>query len=58
MKLEDKIRIDSLKLAAVVLNQLADSFKDANTKQETKSLAWVTSWAVIELAKYKENEHD
>jgi len=58
MKLEDKIRMDSLKLAAVVLGQLADSLKDESTKHETKSLAWAVSWAVTELAKYKENEND
>jgi len=49
MELEDKYRILALKKAAIVLNGLADSFKDESTKSETKSLAWAVSWAVVEL---------
>jgi len=49
MELEDKYRILALKKAAIVLNGLADSFKDEATKSETKSLAWAVSWAVVEL---------
>jgi hypothetical protein len=47
--LEDKYRIIALKKAAIVMNGLADSFKDETTKSETKSLAWAISWAVVEL---------
>jgi len=47
--LEDKYRIMALKKAAIVMNGLADSFKDETTKSETKSLAWAISWAVVEL---------
>lgn len=50
MELEDKIRLESLKKAAIVMNTLADSFKDADTKAETKSLAWVIAWAVVKIA--------
>lgn len=49
MELEDKYRLLALKKAAIVLNGLADSFKDESTKAETKSLAWAVSWAVTEL---------
>lgn len=51
--LEDKYRILALKKAAIVMNGLADSFKDEATKSETKSLAWAISWAVVELEKEK-----
>jgi hypothetical protein len=47
--LEHKFRILALKKAAIVLNGLADSFKDETMKSETKSLAWAVSWAVMEL---------
>lgn len=47
--LENKYRILALKKAAVVLNGLADSFKDESVKSETKSLAWAVSWAAVEL---------
>lgn len=47
--LEDKYRILALKKAAIVMNGLADSFKDETTKSETKSLAWAISWAVTKL---------
>lgn len=49
MELEDKYRILALKKAAIVLNSLADSFKDESTKSETKSLAWAVSWAVTKI---------
>ena len=58
MRIEDKIRIDSLKVAAIVMGNLADSFKDKTTRDETKSLAWSISWAVIELTKLMENSED
>lgn len=48
-ELEDKYRILALKKAAIVMNGLADSFKDEHTKSETKSLAWAISWAVTKL---------
>lgn len=47
--LEDKYRILALKKAAIVMNGLADSFKDESVKQETKSLAWAISWAVARI---------
>jgi hypothetical protein len=50
MDIEDKIRLDSLNKAAIVMNALAESFKDADTKAETKSLAWAISWAVVKIA--------
>ena len=50
-KLENKYRILALKKASIVLNAMADSFKDEYSKQETKSLAWAVSWAVMELEK-------
>jgi len=49
MDLEDKYRILALKKAAIVLNGLADGFKDESVKSETKSLAWAVSWAVTKL---------
>ena len=58
MRIEDKIRIDSLKVAAIVMGNLADSFKDKTTRDEAKSLAWSISWAVIELTKLMENSED
>ena len=47
--LEDRYRILALKKAAIVMNGLADSFKEESTKSETKSLAWAISWAVTKL---------
>ena len=57
MDLEDKARILALKKAAVVMNGLADSIKDENTKQNTKTLAWAISWAVTELTELKTKDN-
>lgn len=54
MRNEDKIRIIALKKAAIVMGSLADSFQDKAIRDETKSLAWSISWAVIELTKLME----
>lgn len=51
-----KTRLDALKKACIVMNSIADGFKDEDTRNETKSLAWAISWAVVELAKYKSGE--
>lgn len=57
MREQDKVRINSLKKAAIVMGTLADSFKlDKAIRDETKSLAWSISWAVIELTNMLENE--
>lgn len=49
MDIEDKVRVLALKKAAIVMNALAESMQDANTKNETKSLAWSISWAVTRI---------
>jgi hypothetical protein len=48
MELEDRIRIDALKKAAIVMNALANSFESQSTKQETKSLAWTITVEKLE----------
>lgn len=50
---EFSVRLDALKKAAIVMNAVADSMKDPDTRSETKSLAWTISWAAGELAKAK-----
>lgn len=47
--LEKKYRLHALKKAALVMNTIADSMKEGETKSETKSLAWTITWAVNEL---------
>jgi hypothetical protein len=49
MELENKIRLDALKKAAIVMNTLADCMQDGINKNETKSLAWTISWAVKKI---------
>lgn len=51
-----QVRLDSVKKAALVLNALADSFKDAEAKSETKSLAWAVTWAVKKLEKSRSSK--
>lgn len=53
MDIEDKVRIEALKKAAIVMNALAESMQGADVKSETKSLAWTISWAVTELERLK-----
>ena len=52
--IENAIHITALKKAAIVMNALAMSMRDQHARDETKSLAWVISWAVDELEKRKE----
>ena len=47
----EKERLDGLKKACIVLNAIAENFKDEQTKLETKSLAWCVSHAVVEIAR-------
>lgn len=58
MKLEDTYRIQSLKSAALVLNEMAKTFKDVQVQQDIKSLVWSISWAVTDLEKYKQGDVD
>lgn len=53
MDIEDKIRITALKKAAIVMNALAESMTSDSVKNETKSLAWVITWAVEKIEAQK-----
>ena len=53
MDIEDTVRLLALKKAAIVMNALAGSLKDAGARQETKTLAWTITWAVDELERLK-----
>ena len=44
-----QIRVEALKKAAIVMNAIAETMQEGETKLETKSLAWIITWAVGEL---------
>jgi hypothetical protein len=41
--------VEALKKAAIVMNAIAETMQEGETKLETKSLAWIITWAVGEL---------
>lgn len=49
MDMQRSVRVTALKKAAIVMNALAGSMIDGDTKKETQSLTWVISWAVKEI---------
>lgn len=57
-KLEYEVRLSALKKAAIVMNALAGSLSTEEARSETKSLAWVITWAVKEIEKQLEENND
>lgn len=47
--LEKQFRILALKKAAIVMDALANGFKDPQARQDTKDLAYAITWAVQQI---------